>query len=53
LAKTNFAIVKAIEDIAKTYFTFRNNSIKNQFTEIVNSINLNAPLTSPKYRQIA
>lgn len=53
LAKTNFAIVKAIADIAQTYVTFRNNSIKNQFTEIVNSINLNAPLTSPKYRQIA
>lgn len=53
LAKTNFAIVKAIADIAQTYVTFRNNSIKNQFTEIVNSINLNAPLTSPKYKSIA
>ena len=52
LAKTNFATVKAIAEIAQTYVTFKNNSIKNQFTEIVNSINLNAPLTSPKYRSI-
>ena len=52
MAKTKFAIVKSIAEIAQTYVTFKNNSIKNQFTEIVNSINLNAPLTSPKYKSI-